>query len=882
MNTVAFAVNFAVWTMFSVIGIKIKDELGLNNTEFGLLVATPILTGSLVRLPLGLLTDRFGGRIVYFIQMILVAIPTYGLSFATEYWQYLVIGLFVGLAGGSFAIGIAYTSAWFPKERQGTAMGIFGAGNAGAAITNLVAPIIVVASGWRAVPEVYSFAMLVMAVLFWFTTYPDPLLEARKKNKTHIKLAQQLAPLAEARVWRFGLAYYFVFGGFVALALWLPKYYVGEYGLSLQEAALITMFFTLPSGLIRALGGWMSDKWGGDKVTWIVFWVSIVCLFLVSYPQTTLIIHGIEGDVAVSIGVGMVMFTILIFIIGIAQGIGKASVYRSLADYYPNNMGSVGGMVGVIGGLGGFTLPIMFGIAADMIGVRSSCFMLMYVVLAGVMIWTWAAARGEREAILQEKEGLRAELVRDGLLSAKRGRRVWLSNWRPEDDEFWKTTGRAIANRNLWLSMPALLLSFAVWVVWSVVVVELPKAGFQFSTSELFWLAALPGLSGALLRMLYSFMVPIFGGRNWAVFSTASLLLPTLWMSLAVQNPETHYAIFVVIALLCGVGGGNFSSSMANISFFFPKRMQGAALGLNAGVGNLGVAVAQAVVPMVIYGGALFVLGGESQTVIEAGVEKPIWLQNAGYIWVPFILLSTFAAWFGMNNIRNVQASFSEQTSVFTRKHAWLGSWLYTGTFGSFIGFAVGLPMLLATQFPDSGLLKYAFVGPLLGALVRPLGGWLSDRMGGVSLTFWSFAVMAIAMFGVLLCLPDNGNAGNASVFYMLFLLLFLMAGVGNGSVFHMIPNIFHTIHQRWSAGQDEARKMLAKHQAETESAVALGFSASIAALGGFFIPIALAISTSLNGNPYAAMVVFGVFYLSCMWVAWGWYDYIDTDTDVH
>lgn len=284
MNTIAFAVNFAVWTMFSVIGIKIKGELGLSETEFGLLVATPILTGSLTRLPLGLLTDRFGGKIVFFVQMLLVAIPTYGLAFATEYWQYLVIGLFVGLAGGSFAIGIAYTSAWFPKERQGTAMGIFGAGNAGAAVTNLVAPLIIVASGWRAVPEIYSIAMLVMAVLFWFTTYPDPLQEARKKSKTPFSLADQLAPLTEARVWRFGLAYYFVFGGFVALALWLPKYYVGEYGLDLKEAAFITMFFTLPSGLIRALGGWMSDKWGGSTVTWWVFWVSLVCLFLVSYP----------------------------------------------------------------------------------------------------------------------------------------------------------------------------------------------------------------------------------------------------------------------------------------------------------------------------------------------------------------------------------------------------------------------------------------------------------------------------------------------------------------------------------------------------------------------------------------------------------------------
>ncbi|PHS19171.1 MAG: MFS transporter [Kangiella sp.] len=387
MNTIAFAFNFAIWTMFSIIGLKIKQELGLSDTQFGVLVATPILTGSLTRLPLGILTDYYGGRIVYFIQMILVAIATYSLAFATEYWQYLVAGLFVGLAGGSFAIGIAFTSAWFEKEKQGTAMGIFGAGNAGAAITNLVAPMIVVAVGWRMVPTYYSIAMVVIAILFWFLTFDDPHQQERKAKGTHKSLAEQLAPLKELRVWRFGLYYYFVFGGFVALALWLPRYYMGEYNLDLKTASLITMVFTLPSGLIRAFGGYASDKIGARTVNWWVFWISATCLFFLSYPETSFIVKGVEGNVEFNIGLNVWVFTGLVFIVGIAQGIGKASVFKLIYDYYPNNMGSVGGMVGVIGGLGGFTLPIFFGLLSDYTNIRSSNFMLMFGLVAICMFW---------------------------------------------------------------------------------------------------------------------------------------------------------------------------------------------------------------------------------------------------------------------------------------------------------------------------------------------------------------------------------------------------------------------------------------------------------------------------------------------------------------
>ncbi len=871
MNTLAFTVNFAIWTMFSIIGIRIKAELGLSDTEFGLLVATPILTGSLVRLPLGVLSDRYGGRIVFFIQMLLVAIPTYGLAFAHAYWQYLVIGLFVGLAGGSFAVGIAYTSAWFPKKLQGTAMGIFGAGNAGAAVTNLAAPLIVVAFGWRAVPQVYSIAMLVMAVVFWLFTYPDPKHEERKLKKEYPTLGQQLAPLAEARVWRFGLAYYFVFGGFVALALWLPKYYMQQFGLTLKEAAFVTMLFTLPSGLIRALGGWVSDRWGGATVTWWVFWVCIICLFFLAYPPTTLIVHGIKGDAAYEIAVGVTLFTLLVFIVGMAQGIGKASVYRSLADHYPDNMGSVGGMVGVIGGLGGFSMPIMFGIAADATNVRSSAFMLMYVILGGVMIWTWAAARSERQAILEKDTKLRDQMVEEHLLDAKPAAGRWLLGWRPDDEAFWQATGKRIALRNLVFSMPALFLAFAVWMVWSVVVVELPKIGFKFSTSELFWLAALPGLSGAALRLAYSFVVPIFGGRNFTVFSTASLILPALWMALAVQDPGTNYAVFVVIALLCGLGGGNFSASMANISFFFPKRIQGTALGWNAGVGNLGVGVMQALVPLSIYGGALAVMGGGSQPYDDPAISQ-VWLQNAGYVWVPFILAAAIAAWFGMDNIRGVRATFREQAVIFRRPHAWQLGWLYGGTFGSFIGFAAAFPTLLATQFPGSGLLKFAFLGPLLGALIRPLGGWLADRLGGAHVSFWNFVVMLAASLAVFSFLPFGGSAGDAGAFFWAFIVLFLATGIGNGSVFRMVPSVFLSLHTLGAKGKGDEAMADARRDGEIEASVALGFTAAIAALGLFVIPMAVGVSLEATGSPRAAWYMFIAFYLSCAVGTWWWY----------
>jgi len=876
MNTLAFAVNFAVWVMFSVIGIKIKAELNLNETEFGLLVATPILTGSLVRLPLGILTDRYGGRIVYLLQMLAVVVPTWLLSYATQYWQYLALGLFVGVAGGSFAVGIAYTSAWFSKERQGTAMGIFGAGNAGSSLTKFIAPLIIAASAtgsWRMVPQVYAVAMLVMAILFWFLTYDDPLHRKDAGARRQPTLGEQLTPLLDLRVWRFGLAYYFVFGAFVAMALWLPKYYVGEYGLPLATAAFLTILFDLPSGAIRALGGWASDKWGGNTVTWWVLWISLACMFLLSYPPTTMIVHGIKGDVAVNIGIGVGLFTALIFVVGLAQGFGKASVYRSLADHYPTNMGVVGGIVGVIGGLGGFTLPIMFGVAADVIGVRSSCFMLMTLVIVVTMIWMWVAERNEREGILEQHAAARAALAGAELIEPMRRRRHVLVDWRPDDETFWATTGRRIATRNLLVSMPALLLAFAVWVVWSVIVVELPRIGFKFTTNQLFWLAALPGLSGAVFRALYSFVVPIFGGRNWTVWSTTMLLLPTLWIGFAVQDPTTNYAVFAAIALLCGLGAGNFSSSMAHISFLYPKRLQGTALGANAGVGNLGVGIAQLVAPLAMYGGALLIMGGSPQTRDFAGAAVPVWVQNAGFIWVPLIVLAVIAAWFGMDNLASVRAGFAEQVAILRNRHQWRMSWLYIGTFGSFIGLAVGFPMLVNTQFPGVDAFKFAFVGPLLGALVRPIGGWLADRVGGAIITLGIFVAMTVAPLAAAFFLPSAGGGGSLTGFVLAFMVLFVAAGVGNGSTFRMIPIIFRTLRERTvSDPRDTAALERARREGSTEGAATLGWSSAMAAFGGAYIPIAYGTSIDLTGSPQAALFFFSVFYLSCVLGTWRWY----------
>lgn len=446
-----------------------------------------------------------------------------------------------------------------------------------------------------------------------------------------------------------------------------------------------------------------------------------------------------------------------------------------------------------------------------------------------------------------------------------------LTDWTPEEPQYWEAHGKRIATRNLLISMPSLLLAFAVWMVWSVVVVNLPNIGFKFDTDQLFWLASMPGLAGATLRIFYSFMVPIFGGRAWTAISTASLLLPAIGIGFAVQNPATPYSVFLGLALLCGFGGGNFASSMANISFFFPKHKKGMALGLNAGIGNLGVSVVQFVVPIVIAAAVFGSLGGEPQTWVKGADSKPMWLQNAGFVWVPFIIACAIAAWFGMNDIASAKASFKDQAVIFKRKHNWVMCWLYLGTFGSFIGYSAGFALLTKTQFPTVNPLAYAFLGPLVGSVSRVIGGFLSDRFGGGRVTFWTFLVMMAAVVGVLYFLGHKAEPGAFNGFLAMFLLLFAGTGVGNASTFQMIPVIFTSI-TRGEARQrglsdDEVVKEAAK-----ESAAVLGFSSALAAYGAFFIPRSFGTSIAMTGSAETALYAFLAFYVTCVMATWWWY----------
>jgi NNP family nitrate/nitrite transporter-like MFS transporter len=391
-STVAFTLCFAVWMLFSIIGVRIKQQLGLNDSKFGLLVATPVLTGALSRIFLGILSDKFGGRRVLAALMLVTAGAVYSVSIVSRYELFLLTALGLGFAGGSFAAGVSYVSNWFDREHQGTALGIFGAGTVGTAITSFGAPLLVATFGWRGTVQIYAAALAAAAILFFVSTQEDPASAARESDalKTR-RLSDQLAPLARLQVWRFSLYYFFVFGAFVALASWLPRYYMGMYGLSLARAGLLTTVFALPAGLFRALGGWISDRIGARTVMYATFIVSSLACFALSYPETDYVVHGIRGAIAFSFGIPLPVFVGLTMVLGFFMAIGMAAVYKHIPVYYPQHVGAVGGLVGAIGGLGGFFLPIAFGVMNDLTSVWTSCFMLLFVLVAAALIWMQGA-----------------------------------------------------------------------------------------------------------------------------------------------------------------------------------------------------------------------------------------------------------------------------------------------------------------------------------------------------------------------------------------------------------------------------------------------------------------------------------------------------------
>ncbi|EYD75099.1 Nitrate/nitrite transporter [Rubellimicrobium mesophilum DSM 19309] len=390
LSTVAFTTCFAVWTIFSIIGVRIKGELGLTETAFGLLIGLPVLSGSLVRLVLGIWTDRFGGRPVYTATMLLAALATFLLSYAQTYGQMLLAGLGVGLAGGSFAVGVAYVSRFYPAGKQGTALGIFGVGNVGAAVTKFAAPFVLLAYGWQTVAMVWAAALALMALVFWFSTEDDPVIRARSKGQAAParSFLKEFEPLKDARVWRFALYYFFSFGAFVALALWLPRYLVGVYGFDLKTAGLVGAAYSIPASVVRAWAGHLSDKIGARRVLCWTFTVSAICTLILSAPSS-----GSAADGTARAALPTAAFIAVIFVLGFVMALGKAAVFKHIPAYYPTNVGAVGGLVGMIGGLGGFLLPLAFGALKDATGLWSSCFLLLFALVAACFLWMTAAVR---------------------------------------------------------------------------------------------------------------------------------------------------------------------------------------------------------------------------------------------------------------------------------------------------------------------------------------------------------------------------------------------------------------------------------------------------------------------------------------------------------
>ncbi len=522
-----------------------------------------------------------------------------------------------------------------------------------------------------------------------------------------------------------------------------------------------------------------------------------------------------------------------------------------------------------------------------------------------------------------------------------------ITTWNPEDSRFWESSGKRLANRNLWISIPSLLCGFAVWLYWGIITVQMLNLGFPFAKAELFTLAAIAGLTGATLRIPSSFFIRIAGGRNTIFFTTALLMLPAAGTGFALQDPNTPLWVFQVLAFLSGFGGGNFASSMSNISFFFPKRMQGLALGLNAGLGNAGVTTMQILIPLVmtfgIFGGEPMILQNTSGTLIgkiPAGSET--YIHNAGFVWLLLLIPLAFAGWFGMNNIRtdevsphigsaggamsriagmliigfitaaaglyiilpaptglgapgwakwpviagilfatvmlmkmipgDIKPNLQRQFKIFGNKHTWVMSIIYTMTFGSFIGYSAGFALAIKVVFgfshvmgPDGVMnhdianpngpsaLMYAWMGPFIGALIRPVGGWIADKVGGAKVTQYVAIVMIASALGVAYFLQQAYSSATPEAFFLPFLILFLVlfaaTGIGNGSTFRTIAMVFP----------------------KEQAGPALGWTSAVAAYGAFIIPKVFGEQIKL-ATPEVALYGFAIFYFVCLLLNWWYY----------
>jgi MFS transporter, NNP family, nitrate/nitrite transporter len=437
---------------------------------------------------------------------------------------------------------------------------------------------------------------------------------------------------------------------------------------------------------------------------------------------------------------------------------------------------------------------------------------------------------------------------------------TWILDWNPENAAFWESNGKFIARRNLIWSIVAEHLGFSIWLIWSIVATELPQAGFHYTTDQLFQLVALPGLIGSLMRFAYTFAVTKFGGRNWTVFSASVLFIPVIALSYFVTQPDTPFWLMLLVAAMTGLGGGNFASSMTNISFFYPDRMKGWALGLNAAGGNIGVSTVQLLAPILL--GVGFV-----NLYLATPGPGGLTVQNAGLMWLVPLAIAVLGAIFFMNNLATARSTFKDQLAIVGRKHTWIMSYIYIGTFGSFIGYSAAFPLLIKTQFPNV-MVGIAFVGPLVGSLSRPLGGLLADKVGGAIVTFWNFIVMGTATIGVMYFIETKEFGG----FLAMFLVVFITTGVGNGSTYRMIPSIFREEKLREVRGGGEAAKALAFKTAGIESGAALGFIGAVGACGGYLIPRGFGASIAATGGPYVALEIYLAFYATCLALTWWYY----------